>query len=73
MVRRYLDRLDYLLIGPPTGGAELTPGERRRLRDRALLATVDALTALGAGPAAGDRLRGAHRARAPDAGNMPAP
>ena len=59
----YVRRLARLLALEPTAGAELTGREQRRLRGRAVLATVRALTELDAGEVASELLREAGRRR----------
>ena len=62
-ILRYLRRLIRLLALEATGGANLTGREQRRLRGRAVLASVRALTELDAGAAASELLREAGRRR----------
>jgi hypothetical protein len=59
----YVRRLARLLALEPTAGAETTSREQRRLRGRAVLASVEALTELDAGPVASEVLREAGRSR----------
>ena len=65
LVQCYLDRLARLRTGNLVPGAELTSTEQRQLRSRAMIATIRALTALGAGPAASACLRSPSHRYAP--------
>jgi hypothetical protein len=59
----YHRRLARLLALEPAVDADLTGREQRRLRGRAMLATVEALTDLDAGAVASELLREAGRRR----------
>jgi hypothetical protein len=58
-VQLYLERLARLMRLDVTDGPDLSAEERRRLRTRAIVGTIEALTALGAGQSASDLLRAA--------------
>lgn len=61
LIDLYRARLIRLLSGEPVVTNGLAPAEQRRLRSRAVVITVRALTELGEGAAASDLLRQAQR------------
>ncbi len=71
LVQFYLDRLAHLMAGNLVPSVELTSTEQRQLRSRAMIATIRALTALGAGPAASACLRSPGRRYAPPQREVP--
>jgi hypothetical protein len=58
-VQLYLERLARLMRLDAADSPDLSAEERRRLRTRAIVGTIEALTALGAGQSASDLLRAA--------------
>jgi hypothetical protein len=63
VLRVYRARLAHLLAMTPGDSPDLAADEQRRLRSRAVLTTVRALTAFGEGALASDLLRQAEQAR----------